>query len=102
MLRVTLRSKNFCRNFQIDPQVDYRTGHPKKYPIRRKDNRQRFLYQKYKEEILMDQITQPHYPSSHKNPGLRVNRSIRYAVVRLSVFPIYGKDHNARKLSNCI
>ena len=69
MLRVTLRSKNFCRNFQIDPQVDYRTGHPKKYPIRRKDNRQRFLYQKYKEEILMDQITQPHYPSSHKNPG---------------------------------
>ena len=80
MLRVTLRSKNFRRNFQIDPQVDYRTGHPKKYTIRRKDNRQRFLYQKYKEEILMDQITQPHYPSSHKNPGWNVPQKQYYGI----------------------
>ena len=58
------------RSFQIDPSVDYRTGHPRKYPIRRKNNRQRQLYQLTGEEVLMNQITQPYYPSVAKQPGL--------------------------------
>jgi len=98
MLRVTLRSKNFCRNFQIDPQVDYRTGHPKKYPIRRKDNRQRFLYQKYKEEILMDQITQPHYPSSHKNPDYAQLRPHPLSTRHLEANRNLGPDNEATEL----
>ena len=46
-----------------------RTAHPRKYPIRRKNQRQRQLYMLHKEEVLLNEITQPHYPTEHRFPG---------------------------------
>lgn len=44
--------------------------HPKKYLIRRsKPHTHRPNYQRNEQEVLWDQILQPHYPTAYKYPG---------------------------------
>ena len=76
MLKANCLLGRHYRRFQIDPSVDYRTAHPRKYPIRRKDNRQRFLYMRHQEEVLMNQVTQPYYPKDHQHQGIYLNNKL--------------------------
>jgi len=60
-----------------------RTAHPRKYPIRRKNQRQRQLYMLHKEEVLLNEITQPHYPTEHRFPDYEAEMAHPYSTRHL-------------------
>ena len=68
ILRLTKRGKQQIRG---DPRENVELGHPKLFTIRRNQPQShRPYYQKNEEEVLWDEILQPHFPNSYTYPGL--------------------------------
>ncbi|CAG5099197.1 Oidioi.mRNA.OKI2018_I69.XSR.g16335.t2.cds [Oikopleura dioica] len=77
---------------------DMRTAHPRKYPIRRKNQRQRQLYMLHKEEVLLNEITQPHYPTEHHFPDYEEEMQHPYSTRHLEANAKLGEAIEATEV----